>query len=214
MSATAHLSMALSDSLDGLVRFVRPSLVIVNGQRFGYGAGFIWAAEGLILTNAHVVQRHAPLVRLDDEREFEGRLVERDKEVDLALLEIDARGLPAIRIAQVLPRVGEMVFTFGHPWGQRGYVSGGIVSAIAMARTRGRRGSFPVIRSDAPLAPGNSGGPLVNGAGELVGVNAMIVGGDQSISIPATVAHDFVQAALAGRPAVQRQDSPAPERVL
>jgi len=214
MSAIAQLSLSLSDSLDGLVRLVRPSLVIVNGHRFGYGAGVVWAAEGLILTNAHVVRRRAPLVRLDDDGEFEARLVERDEEVDLALLEIDARGLPAMRIAQALPRIGEMVFTFGHPWGQRGYVSGGIVSAIPTARTRGRRGSFPVIRSDAPLAPGNSGGPLVNSAGELVGVNAMIVGGDQSISIPATLARDFVQAALAGRPAIHRQDSPMPEKVL
>jgi serine protease Do len=199
MNASTRVSASLRDSLDGLVRQVRPSLVVVSGHRFGVGAGIVWAAEGLILTNAHVVTHRSLNVMLDDNREFEARLVARDSEVDLALLEIDARDLPAMRAAEALPRVGEMVFTFGHPWGQRGYVSGGIVSALGTARTRGRRGSLAVIRTDAPLAPGNSGGPLVNGAGELVGINAMIVGGDQSIAIPVTVAREFVQAALGDR---------------
>jgi len=204
-----QLASLLCDSLDGLVQRVRLSLVIVNGHRFGFGAGVIWSADGLILTNAHVVQKRRPYVRLDDEREFEARLVARDREIDLALLEIEARDLPALPVAEGLPRVGEMVFTFGHPWGQRGSVSGGIVSAIAAAQAGGRRGGLPIIRSDAPLAPGNSGGPLVNGAGELVGINAMIVGGDQSIAIPATVGRDFVRASLAARPDRVREQEAA-----
>jgi serine protease Do len=187
---------------------------VITNHRQGAGAGIVWDHEGLILTNAHVVSGRSVVVRLHDEREFDARLVGRDPEVDLALLEIEARDLPALRVAGGLPRVGEMVFAFGHPWGQRDAVSSGVVSAIGSVRTRGRRGSLQVVRSDVPLAPGNSGGPLVNGAGELVGINAMILGGDQSLSIPAPVAIEFVARVL-GRPeAPTPQPGPVPEEVL
>lgn len=89
-------------------------------------------------------------------------------------------------------RVGELVFTLGHPWGQRNAASFGIVSQLGNAQTRGRRGLIPIIRTDARLAPGNSGGPLLNAAGEVVGINTMIVGGNQGIAIPSAVALDFV----------------------
>ncbi len=190
---------ALANALDELVRSLEASLVVVRGHRDGAGAGMIWDRDGLILTNSHVVGRHAPQVLLNDDRQFEARLLARDLEADLALMKIDAHDLPAISPSDALPQVGEMVFAVGHPWGQRGYVSSGIVSAIGEARTRGRRGKLPIIRSDVPLAPGNSGGPLVNGAGEMIGINAMIVGGDQSIAIPSTVARAFVQEILSAQ---------------
>jgi serine protease Do len=113
----------------------------------------------------------------------------------LALLSIDATGLTPLKPASVSPRVGEMVFAFGHPWGQRNTVTRGIVSALVHAHNR-RGEKLPVVRSDALLAPGNSGGPLVNAKGEVVGINAMIVGGDQSVSIAASVANEFVNKAL------------------
>jgi len=212
MNAFEQLSASLTGALDELVRGVRPSLV-VGGDRFGAGAGIVWDAQGLILTNSHVVNGRTPVVMLHDDREFEARLVGRDAEIDLALMEINARDLPAARVAESEPRVGEMVFAFGHPWGQREYVSSGIVSAVSTAQTRGARGSIPVIRSDAPLAPGNSGGPLVNGSGEVVGINAMIVGGDQSISIPASVARQFVRKALSERPRQRTPDPSAGEKL-
>ena len=211
MKGFEELSSTLAGALDDLVRRLEAGLVVVHGHRDGAGAGIIWNPDGLILTNAHVVGRGAARVLLHDDREFEARLVSRDPEVDLALMEIEARDLPAVRPAESLPHVGEMVFAVGHPWGQRGYVSSGIVSAIGAARTRGRRGSFPVIRSDVPLAPGNSGGPLVNAAGELLGINTMIVGGDQSVAIPAWIARQFIGQATSSqsRPQhhwVHRQD--------
>jgi serine protease Do len=121
-------------------------------------------------------------------------LIARDPDVDLALLSIDATGLTQLKPAPVSPRVGEMVFAFGHPWGQRNTVTRGIVSALVSAQNR-RGDTLPIVRSDAPLAPGNSGGPLVNAKGEVVGINAMIVGGDQSVST-ASVATDFVTKAI------------------
>ncbi len=199
MQTIEIFSGVLNGALDDLVRKVESGLVVVHGRHNGAEAGIILRPDGLVLTNAHVVGRRAPRVLLHDDREFEARLVDRDEEVDLALIEIDARNLPALPVAEALPQVGELVFAFGHPWGQRGFVSSGIVSAVGTVQTRTQRGSLPVIRTDVPLAPGNSGGPLVNGAGEVVGVNAMIVGGDQSISIPASVAREFVRQVISGR---------------
>lgn len=184
--------------IDELVQRVMPSLVIVRGHRHGAGAGIIWDSSGLILTNNHVIGRRTPIVILQDDREYESRLLARDPDVDLALLSIDAAGLTPLVPATVSPRVGEMVFAFGHPWGQRNTVTRGIVSALIHAHNR-RGDKLPVVRSDVPLAPGNSGGPLVNAKGEVVGINAMIVGGDQSVSIGASVARDFVRKATRDR---------------
>jgi serine protease Do len=131
--------------------------------------------------------------------------------VDLALLSIDATSLTPLQPASAPPRVGEMVFAFGHPWGQRNTVTRGIVSALVTAQNR-RGDTLPVVRSDAPLAPGNSGGPLVNAKGEVVGINAMIIGGDQSVSIAASVAKDFVKKAISNW--AQEKARPTPTDVI
>lgn len=191
MNFNGTFTQVISD----LVQQVMPALVVVRGHHFGAGSGIVWDVNGLILTNNHVVGRHTPIVVLQDDREYESRLIARDPDVDLALLSIEATGLTPLKPAPVSPRVGEMVFAFGHPWGQRNTVTRGIVSALVHAHNR-RGDKLPVIRSDTPLAPGNSGGPLVNAKGEVVGINAMIVGGDQSVSIAASVANDFVNKAL------------------
>src|SRR5512134_2697957 len=203
MNFNGTFTQVISD----LVEQVMPALVIVRGHRFGAGAGIVWDANGLILTNNHVVGRHTPIVVLQDDGEYESRLIARDPDVDLALLSIEATGLTPLKPAPVSPRVGEMVFAFGHPWGQRNTVTRGIVSARVSAHNR-RGDQLPVIRSDAPLAPGNSGGPLVNAKGEAVGINAMIIGGDQSVSIAASVAREFVAQALSKR------DEPVPNDVI
>jgi serine protease Do len=197
-----------------LVQQVMPSLVVVRGNRFGAGAGIVWDANGLILTNNHVVGRQTPIVLLQDDHEYETRLLARDPDVDLALLSIDnVADLTPLRPASVSPRVGEMVFAFGHPWGQRNTVTRGIVSALLSAQNR-RGDALPIVRSDAPLAPGNSGGPLVNASGEVVGINAMIIGGDQSVSIAASVAIDFVKKATRNGTFVNKSARPAPNDVI
>ncbi len=194
MNFNGTFTQVISD----LVQQVMPSLAIVRGHRFGAGAGIVWDVNGLILTNNHVVGRRTPIVVLQDDREYEARLIARDPDVDLALLSIEATDLASLRSASVSPRVGEMVFAFGHPWGQRNTVTRGIVSALIHAHNR-RGDKLPVVRSDVPLAPGNSGGPLVNARGEVIGINAMIVGGDQSVSIAASVATNFVKKATKDR---------------
>ena len=196
-----------------LVQQVLPSLVVVRGRRFGAGSGIVWEANGLILTNNHVVGRHTPVVLLQDDREYESKLIARDPDVDLALLSIDATNLTPLKPASVSPRVGEMVFAFGHPWGQRNSVTRGIVSALVTAQNR-HGDTLPIVRSDAPLAPGNSGGPLVNAYGEVIGINAMIVGGDQSVSIAASVAVDFVKKAIVNGNYANKRVTSTPNDVI
>lgn len=209
MNFNGTFTQVISD----LVEQVMPALVIVRGRRYGAGAGIVWDANGLILTNNHVVGRHTPVVVLQNDGEYEARLIARDPDVDLALLSIEATGLTPLRPAPVLPRVGEMVFAFGHPWGQRNTVTRGIVSALVSAQNR-RGDTLPIVRSDAPLAPGNSGGPLVNAKGEVVGINAMIIGGDQSVSIAASVATDFVTKAISNGTPVNKRAEPVPTDVI
>ena len=196
-----------------LVEQVMPSLVIVRGRRHGAGAGIVWAENGLILTNNHVVGRQTPTVVLQNDGEYGSRLLARDPEVDLALLSIEATGLTPLRPASVSPRVGELVFAFGHPWGQRNTVTRGIISALAFAQNR-RGDNLPVVRSDVPLAPGNSGGPLVNTYGEVVGINAMIVGGDQSVSIAVSVANEFVNKVLSSQATGAPANGRTPDDVI
>jgi serine protease Do len=196
-----------------LVEQVLPSLVVVRGHRFGAGSGIVWDANGLILTNNHVVGRHTPVVMLQDDREYESKLIARDPDVDLAILSIETTNLTPLKPAAVSPRVGEMVFAFGHPWGQRNTVTRGIVSALVSAQNR-RGDKLPIVRSDAPLAPGNSGGPLVNAYGEVIGINAMIVGGDQSVSIASSVAVDFVNKALKNGNNVNKRATATPNDVI
>lgn len=199
--------------IDDLVQQVMPSLVIVRGHRYGAGAGIVWDTSGLILTNNHVVGRRTPVIILQNDGEYESKLLARDPEVDLALLKIEAIDLTPLKPVAVSPRVGEMVFAFGHPWGQRNTVTRGIVSALTFAQNR-RGEQIPIVRSDVPLAPGNSGGPLVNASGEVIGINAMIVGGDQSVSIAASVASDFVSKALAKNAPTGKSSQRTPQDVI
>jgi len=186
--------MALPINFASAVSAAKPSLVAVFAKRYGAGAGILWSADGLVLTNRHVLSSHHPKVLLADERQLGAEVVATDEEIDLALLRVNARDLPAIQIGDSTQlRIGELVFTLGHPWGQRNSASFGIISQLGNAQTRGRRGLIPIIRTDARLAPGNSGGPLLNASGEVVGINTMIVGGNQGIAIPSAVAVDFVE---------------------
>jgi serine protease Do len=207
----------LASATAEMVQRVRRSLVVLHNGSHGVGAGILWGQDdhrrALILTNYHVVAHpwrlpfgrssQSPLrAELESGAEHPAHLLARDAEVDLALLVIDGGeytvpDLPAAEIADSHSlRVGQLVLAVGHPWGRRGVVTAGLVSSLTTAQTDGRRGRVEVIRSDARLAPGNSGGPLVDAHGAVVGINTLIVGGDQGIAIPSHVASDFVAQAL------------------
>jgi serine protease Do len=193
-----RLTSQFESALDDLLARIRGVLVVVNNERQGAGAGVI-AGDGLVLTNNHVAGNgNALQVTLDDGGPYKARVVKRNTDADLALLQIAEHGHPAAIFATQEPRPGEMVFAYGHPWGQRNVLTGGVLSAVTKARTRS--GELPILRSDVQLAPGNSGGPLLNAAGEVLGLNAMIFGGDQSVSIPASVIWEFLAEAHKNRP--------------
>ena len=141
-------------------------------QQRGVGSGFILNADGYVLTNAHVVDGSDEVfVTLTDKREFKAKIIGTDKRSDVALVKIDASGLPTVKLGDVgRLKVGEWVIAIGSPFGLENTVTAGIVSA------KGRdTGDFlPFIQTDVAINPGNSGGPLINMRGEVVGINSQI----------------------------------------
>ena len=152
-------------------------------QPRGVGSGFILSSDGLIMTNAHVVEgADEVIVTLTDKREFKAKLIGADKRSDVALVKIDAAGLPAVKVGDVSRlKVGEWVMAIGSPFGLENTVTAGIVSA----KQRDTGDYLPFIQTDVAINPGNSGGPLINMRGEVVGINSQIYsrsGGSMGIS--------------------------------
>ena len=159
------------------------------------GSGFIISADGYILTNAHVVDGADEItVRLTDKREFKAKVIGADKRTDVALIRIDAAGLPVVKLGDPNKlRVGEWVLAIGSPFGFDNTVTAGIVSG--KARSLPQENLVPFIQTDAAVNPGNSGGPLFNLRGEVVGINSQIysrTGGYMGLSfaIPIDIALD------------------------
>jgi serine protease Do len=194
VNLSSNFSDTVTEALASLVQRVERSLVIVQDGKHGLGAGIIWRQDGLIMTNNHVIARtQIAKVILADGSEFAARVIAKDPEIDLALLKIDIRNAPAAPIADSRGlRVGQLVLAVGHPWGEPGVVTAGIISGLGTAKTTGKRGSVDIVRSDVVLAPGNSGGPLVNAFGGIIGINTMIIGGDLGLAIPSHIASSFV----------------------
>lgn len=151
----------------------------------GMGSGFIVSPDGFIVTNAHVVDGASEVtVKLTDRREFTAKVIGADKRTDIALIKIDAKNLPALEISGT-PNVrrGEWVIAIGAPFGFENSVSAGVVSGVHRALPNGQM--VPFIQTDVAVNPGNSGGPLLNAKGQVVGVNSQIYsrsGGYQGVS--------------------------------
>ena len=195
---TSGLNRAFGELADRTRRF----LVVVHNGRHGAGAGVVWRQGGYVVTNYHVVAGGKARLGLLDGRVLPTRLVAHDEEIDLALLQAETTDgpLPELFPAPIADSrgllVGQIVLAIGHPRGQRGVLTAGIISGLGEARTSGARQTLPVIRTDAELAPGNSGGPLVNASGGVIGINTLIVGGDQGVAIPSHVVEAFVDESL------------------
>ncbi|MFM9921753.1 DegQ family serine endoprotease [Variovorax sp. H27-G14] len=138
----------------------------------GVGSGFILTADGYVMTNAHVVEDASEvMVTLPDKREFKAKIVGADKRTDVAVVKIEATGLPAVKVGDISRlRVGEWVMAIGSPFGLENTVTAGIVSA----KQRDTGEYLPFIQTDVAINPGNSGGPLINMRGEVVGINSQI----------------------------------------
>lgn len=196
----AELSGGAPADLAGvrMIEEVQRSVVQVRSSGRGIGAGVIWPGDRLVLTNHHVIsgrrRRGNIRVALYDGRTFAADVVKSGRNLDLALLRLegDYGDLPAAPVGDSdALRVGELVYAIGHPWGSVGAVSAGIVGGVGELRGPGRGSSTRYVRSDVALAPGNSGGPLLNARGEVVAINAMIFG-LLALSIPSNAAEAWV----------------------
>lgn len=174
---------------------LRRSTVEVRCGRASSGSGVLWRKDGLIVTNAHVARAAEVTIALWDGRTFRGRTVTRDAGRDLASVRVEASGLIAARTGDASAlRAGELVLAVGNPLGFTGALSTGVVHAVGPLRGLGTQ---RFVQATLRLAPGNSGGPLANAAGEVVGINTMIVSGGLALAIPVNTVQQF----LAGKPA-------------
>jgi len=186
--------VALAADLASIAEMLRRVSVKITGG--GLGSGVIWRADGLIVTNAHVARGRNAWVTLDDGRALAATLVAWEPERDLAALAVAAGGLPAAVVGDSdTLRVGELVFAVGSPHGLGGAVTVGVIHALdSGARSGPRRW----LEANLRLAPGNSGGPLADARGRVVGINAMIVAG-RAVAIPSNEVERFVVGVVSSR---------------
>jgi serine protease Do len=189
-------SEPLGSELAELANALRQSTVEVHTRGAGAGSGIIWNGDGLIVTNAHVARADRATIVLSDGRAFDGVVTARDPRRDLAKIAIvrDGAAFQAATIGHPTDlRTGDVVVALGHPLGITGAIAFGVVHVVET-----RRGAPRWIRADIRLAPGNSGGPLADVRGRVVGINTLIAGG-LGVAVPVTTVSRFLAAADARR---------------
>jgi serine protease Do len=184
---------ALSGALADLAQQLRPSVVGVRVAGHGGGAGVIWDADGLVITNAHVARAEHLEVVLEGGRALAATIVARDPARDLAALRVTATGLPAAPVGDSAAlRVGELVFAMGHPLGEPHAVALGMVTSVGRSVEVGGEQLPDAVQADLALYPGNSGGPLADARGRVVGINSMVVPPRLALAVPSAVVARFL----------------------
>jgi serine protease Do len=187
-NAPHPLLPGVDSDLAAVAAQLRRVTVQVHDGRSGVGSGVISTSNGVVVTNAHVVQRRRARVVLATGRVFEARLLAWDPDFDLAALVATTDGLTAADLGDSdRLRVGELVVAVGHPFGLAGAVTAGVIHAIPSPRTAGPT----FIQADLRLAPGNSGGPLADSRGRVIGINTRVAGG-LALAVPSNVITSFL----------------------
>ena len=170
---------------------LRRSTVLIHSGGRGSGSGVIWSTDGTLVTNAHVVRSTRPTVQLWDGREFQATVHSRDSLRDLAQLRIEATNLPATTAADSSQlRPGELAIAIGNPLGFVGALATGVIHGVGPLRGLG---PHTWVQAEVRLAPGNSGGPLADAQGRVVGINTMVAG-RLALAIPSNAVRDFLSA--------------------
>lgn len=194
---TTNLFAPLEEEAVDLVQDVRKSVVLVHSVS-GHGSGVVWDTDGLIVTNHHVVGHRGGrlVVELANGRRLPATVVARDAYNDLAALRVDVHNLPSAPVGDSRTlRVGELIVAVGNPFGVRGAATLGIVSAVGVTMSSaGWDGGTTreLLQADVVLAPGNSGGPLVDTSGRVVGIASMILSPGIALAIPSHVVTRFL----------------------
>ena len=197
--APAFSGLELSEAIADIAAEVKPSVVLI-GQNGSHGAGVIWRPDGIVVTNRHVLRDDRVDVILDDGRKLTGIVAARHPDRDLAVVKIAADGLPAVRLGDSSTvRPGQLAIAIGHPPGLRSAATVGIVVAAGQAATLEGPRTGDWLQTDVTLRPGNSGGPLVDAKGAVIGINTM-VSGRLSLSIPSSAVERFVAGERPGDP--------------
>jgi len=174
---------------------LRRSTVLVHSGGRGTGSGVIWSSDGLVVSNAHVVHGGRVKIQLWDGREFGAAVSSRDVRRDLAHLRIDADNLPAASAADSSEvHAGELAIAVGNPMGFLGALATGVIHGVGPLQGLGEQ---TWVQADVRLAPGNSGGPLANAQGRVIGINTMVAG-RLALAVPSNAVRDFLTAGPAG----------------
>lgn len=193
MSSVVTPVLPFSEAAAALADRVGPSVVVVNVRGGGGGAGVVWRPDGIIVTNRHVVRDERAEVVLRDGTRHVGIVVARHPDRDLAVIKLAADGLPAVTVGDSSTvRPGQLVFAFGHPVGYQHAVSAGVIVAAGQAATADGPRTGDWLQTDVRLLPGNSGGPLVDARGHVVGIGTMVQG-ELSLAVPSLAAERFVE---------------------
>jgi serine protease DegQ len=198
---SAGAQAAAAGDIPGIVRKVEPSVVTISHDQ-GTGSGVVWSEDGVVVTNAHVVGSARDVeVAFFDGRRADGQVRAADEDTDLAVVDVERRNLEPATFQEQLPQVGELAVAMGSPLGFQNTITAGIISGlhreIPGSAEQQIRSLVDLIQTDAAISPGNSGGALVNGRGEVVGINVAYIPPEQGavaigFAIPGATAVDVV----------------------
>jgi serine protease DegQ len=199
--ASAGAQAAATNDIPGIVRKVEPSVVTISHDQ-GTGSGVVWSKDGVVVTNAHVVGDVRTVeVAFFDGRRADGRVRATDPDTDLAVVDVERKDLQPATFQEQLPAVGELAVAMGSPLGFQNTITAGIISGlhreIPGSAEQGIRSLVDLVQTDAAISPGNSGGALVNGRGQVVGINVAYIPPEQGavaigFAIPGATAVDVV----------------------
>lgn len=198
----------LNQDLTAITTRAQAALVAIHNAG-GHGAGTIWQADGLIVTNAHVIARTSrPLVSLPNGDKLPARVIAQSVTHDLAVLAVEAHNLPTIPVGNSRAlNPGDWVTAIGHPWGVRGAATGGVVVSTHEALPEIQSNHDDWLAMSLHLRPGHSGGAVINSAGQLVGINTLMAGPEVGVAVTSHAAAAFLKETF--RPALTPLSRPA-----